>query len=526
MITSDLIFDARRKVRERADRAGKEADFYAEKMVGRIDKDVRTAVRGMAMRNVEDAGVDGVKQAIEIAIEAGLSPDVLEAYNVAGGVYKTVIDLHNKDRFPFKPDYKYSRFVDYVVETPVEYGYPSRVPRSIGSDTVKNFTPSPTLLERANIASGVLLTAELVEEKKVWVADNIEFSSIDAAIEHIDKNLNQFAVSYRALKEVRDRLQESYDKAKVKGEYAERLDSVDKDLAKILADSGSLKTEKQKLEKEKKKPTRKQKKEAAAAFHLHRLLVSEYLRAFQFSLMRTYKALGIKFFKWQLAEDHYDRLGKWGMERDWCDDLAQSPPEVNLNKKDAKMIRQLAANPDTAIYLYADPDPRPYWDGSRWEDMFSEPSLGIYYSLTTRKVTTFAHKWRIVTSRGVRRQIITGRSKRALYVPPHPYCSCLVLPIYIPPEALPPDTPEDYSFLRTGKNAIAYMLDIAAHDKVEQMLLELSEGIDQGASKSWVSSILEPFLGGVLAGAYAGLIMRDGIVALYEAVDDVMLKAA
>lgn len=526
MITSDLVFDARRKVRERADRAGREADFYAQRVAGRIDIDVGPSIRSMAMRNVEDAGVDGVKQALEMAVEVGLSPDVLEAYNVAGGIYKTIIDLHNKDRFPFKPDYRYSRLVDYVVETPVEYRHPSIVPRSIGSDVVKNFVPSPTLLERAKIASDVLLTAELAEEKKVWVADNIEFSSREDAVSHINKVLVQYAGSYSSLKKVREGLQEKYDKAKVKDAYKERLDSVDADLAKILKDAAALKTQKEELEEEEKKPTKQQEKTASAAFHLHRLLVSEYLRAFQFSLMRTYKALGIKFFKWQLAEDHYDRLVKWGMERDWCDDLAQSPPEINLSKKDAKMIRQLASNPDTAIYLYADPDPRPYWDGSRWEDMISEPALGIYYSLTTRKVTTFAHKWRIVTSRGVRRQIITGRSKRALYVPPHPYCSCLILPIYIPPEALPPDTPEDYSFLRTGKNAIAYMLDVAAHDKVEQMLLELSEGIDRGASKSWVSSILEPFLGGVLAGAYAGLIMRDGIVALYEAVDDVMLKAA
>jgi len=188
---------------------------------------------------------------------------------------------------------------------------------------------------------------------------------------------------------------------------------------------------------------------------IHRLAVGEYLRSLQQTLIMQYNLMGFKFFKWTLTPSHTDRIERWGMERDWCDDLAETPLELSIpNEKDRLLIYNMS---DDALPQYVQRDYK-YWDGR----LFRTKTLDLKYNgifptslAGTKVVHTVVHKWSMVTvGKGTRRrrmQKVYGRCIRDLRIPPHPFCSCVMIPLF------DPSHPED--FLRKDKTILEQAIE-------------------------------------------------------------------
>jgi hypothetical protein len=150
---------------------------------------------------------------------------------------------------------------------------------------------------------------------------------------------------------------------------------------------------------------------------LRRLYVSESNRAYQSTMIRMFYMSNIKFFKWSLRHDHSSRLARHGLERDWCDDLAETPIVVSIHTpKDLVFLRDI-------MFWNATPD-----GGKSKDSRVPDTNFGVYYTISgaAKRVPTIVHKWRIEK----RTQVFTDRVLRYLSIPPHPYCSCVMIPLY------------------------------------------------------------------------------------------------
>lgn len=256
-----------------------------------------------------------------------------------------------------------------------------------------------------------------------------------------------------------------------------------------------------------------------------RLITSEYQRAVQWAALRTYKVFSIRFVKWQLATDHYNRLSEHNLVRDWCDDLAQCPPEISI-PKDAAYIRDLAAT-DPEV-LHGINRKTKYWDGNEWSMADTPAYLGIYYSKNLYKVTIPAYQWFVKK----KTQFVYGRQIRDIFIPPHPYCSCIMLPIYINPEDS--DRWERVNGTRLkygGKSIIQVAVESVGVAEVRNMLMRMEEeSVAHDLSYADIILIMTPSLSGTFSPdeitRIARIVADEGPEELYSPADEITRIAA
>lgn len=239
---------------------------------------------------------------------------------------------------------------------------------------------------------------------------------------------------------------------------------------------------------------------------VHRLSIGEYLRSLQQSLIIHYNLMGFKFFKWVLTPVHTERLERYGMERDWCDDLAETPLEISIkNEKDRQLIYNML---DDSIPRYG-PKLYKYWDGSKLE--FRTKTLDLKFNgifptslAGTKTVRTVVHKWRMakVGKRG-RIQRIYGRVIRDLRIPPHPFCSCMMIPLF------DPSNPDD--FLRKEKTILEKAVESRVGEQMARAQYEIAhESQRSKLTQAIVRTILMSYLGPDIADALAAPITVYG----------------
>jgi hypothetical protein len=166
------------------------------------------------------------------------------------------------------------------------------------------------------------------------------------------------------------------------------------------------------------------------------LFVSERNRAYQRAVISLTAKLGIKFVKWNLRSGHGVILGKYKMVRDWCDDIACTPIEVSLRRW-PEQIKALRDWNETGFFKDAkkgktsfpiEEGPVDIINKENIRKVTLSPLVGIFNSvqIVQRKIPTIVYKWNF--SKGV--QIFYDRVERELFVPPHPFCSCIMIPLF------------------------------------------------------------------------------------------------
>lgn len=208
-------------------------------------------------------------------------------------------------------------------------------------------------------------------------------------------------------------------------------------------------------------------------FWLRRLFVSEQNRALQRASTIVFAVHGVRYIRWRLTSNHRNSLARHGMELDWCDDLAENPVEVSLNPKDVANILSRYPTKTALVEVFG------HYKGN--------PLVGIYrtYDLLTRgRVPCVVHNWTMKYSHGIPEQILKRtRYLREIVVPPHPYCSCLLLPIYSPDDPALNDDP------KSSQRRLENLLN------KRERVSEIEEAIAAGASVGQIAAMLSAITG-------------------------------
>jgi hypothetical protein len=343
-------------------------------------------VKSLTERYVKRGLRDGRSIATEALERSGISKDTLDAYRspLYSSYSGTLINWHLNSRFPFARSKNIMlNGVSIVDEYDAEFDYPGEMPYISEFPDRKEFpnpefdypygvnAPSPTLTERlnriANIACEELQERLSVDSRKFrWYEEGGKLKSV-GEIQEAKRNMTDAVLRNVALK--------------VNG-------------------------------------------------WANRLLKSEKLRAMQFSQLYYYRYLGVRWFKWVTLSSHSRNLGNYGMFRDWCDDLAQTPIGLTIkNSADRKYLESIAHLIPTDSYVKDSDAPVRYLD-QIVTVRITNPLMGIYptTAVTRKMVPALVHKWVMVRGK----QHITGRVFKVIRIPPHPYCSCLMLPVINP----------------------------------------------------------------------------------------------